>query len=126
MPPASRMEFAAAQLRSPSFPLTGRTKHGQQSRQREQIQTEIPEELPEPHSQSQRDAQRIERGGYVVAKEFGVAQQEAGLRVVVGVPARQRHDSKQQMKCVRASAHRWKNFFPAISFKLSLERGRMK
>src|SRR5208337_245545 len=98
------------------FLYLGRMKHGQHSRQREQIKTEITEELPEPHSESERDAQRTKRGGNVVAKEFWVAQQEARLRVVVGVPYGQRHDGEQQMKQARSSASRRKNFFPTNCF----------
>src|SRR5260370_38455422 len=75
-----------------------RTKHGQQSGQREQIQTEISEELPEPHSQGKRDAQWIESGGDVVAIEFGVAQQETRLRERGGGPPTQPPSRDKQRK----------------------------
>src|SRR5260370_22935880 len=93
-----------------------RTKHGQQSGQREQIQTEISEELPEPHSQGKRDAQWIESGGDVVAKEFGVAQQEARLRGEGSVPPSQRHDPDKYIKHARASALRGKNILSSTVF----------
>src|SRR5271170_6501103 len=72
----------------------GRTQHGQQARQGEEVETEVSEELPEPHYQGYWNAERIEGGGDVVAKEFGIAEQETRLRVVIGVPGGQRHDGK--------------------------------
>ena len=55
--------------------------------------------------EAERDAVRVEVGGGVVAEELGVAEDEAGAVMVVGVPGEERKDGEAraaiQRRCVR-------------------------
>ncbi len=62
-------------------------KHRQQTRQREQVETEVSEHLPQPQAERQRNPQRRKGRGHVVAEKLRIAEQVSGLREVVAVPA---------------------------------------
>ena len=62
----------------------------------QQQQMKVAEGLPQTDQQGEQDPQRMNRGCDVVAKEFRIAENKTGARIMVGIPGGERQQPEPE------------------------------
>ena len=110
--PEAAEKCAAARSRSmparswPSASGRGVSSSAAERHQHRHKEIHVRGEMQNAMPEGRQNAQRRKRGLGVVAQELGIAEEKAGLRVVVGVPRRQRQNAARRATPPRARAAR--------------------